>query len=228
VTRVAGKRGGSRVAVVGLSLALVVACGDDDEPNAADTSAEVTTSGAPTSTEPVPAPTTTTVAPATTAAASSIAAETVPGELDPAVAAQLQAAIDAYDVAYALATAAPGDPSHVDFLAATTDGDLRLGVQNAIAERRAAGQALRPGPFGVVLVQRLEAVETVNEQEATVLTCLFNGSERYVVETGEVLDDSQVSWQNRVVLQRGEDGHWRVHAGERVGDSSEVEANPCT
>jgi hypothetical protein len=206
------------------------ACGDDDDASAPTTVAPTTTSEATTT---APATSTTSTAPATTAPTTSTAPAVtsgiaVPPGADPAVAIELQAAIDAYDRAYALATAAPGDPSHVEFLAATTDGELRQGVQAAIGDRRAAGEALRPGRAGVVVDQRIEAVEALDATAATVVTCLFNGSERYNVASGEVLDGSQVAWQNKVELRRGDDGQWRVDAGERVGDSREVEVNPCT
>lgn len=233
--RSAGLRRASGAAVLALSLVVLGACSDDDEPRAA---ASTPAAAAPTTTEAAPVLTTTPPATTATTAATS-SSEVASGEstppasthapegADPADPAELQSAIDAYDAAYAAATAAPGDPSHVDFLAATTDGELRQGVQAAIADRRAEGEALRPGPSGIVLDQRIDTVESVSGQEAVVVACLFNGSERYVVESGEVLDDSQVTWPNRVVLRRGDDGRWRVDAGARAGESQAVEANPC-
>lgn len=206
-------------ALVALSVALLGACGDDDS-SAADTTSAPTTSE-PATTAPPPA-TTTPAAPTSTAAL-----VPVPEGVDPAVVAELQGAIDAYDRAYALATAAPGDPTHVEFLAATTDGATRQGVQAAIADRRAAGHAVRPGPTGVVLAERIVRVDAVAVDQATVLACEFNGSEEYVVDTGEVLDDRQLTWENTVVLHRGDDGVWRVDSAARVGDYREVEANPC-
>ena len=198
-----------------LALAAVAACSGDDDPAAAgDTTSPAPPPSSVPGTTAAPVTTATTVAPTATASA------------DERVRAELQAALDAYDEAYASATAAPGDPTHVDLLAATTDGDLRQGVQAAIADRRAAGEALRPGSSGVALDQRIDTVESVGAAEATVVTCLFNGSERYVVATDTVLDGSQVAWTNRVTLRRGDDGLWRVAAGERVGDRRDGRGEP--
>ncbi len=205
--------------MVVLALALLGACGDDDEAEPADATAAPVTAESITT---APAPDTTSTTAATTGAAVS-----VPNRVDPAVVAELQAAIDGYDRAYALATAAPGDPTHVDFLAATTDGPTRQGVQAAIADRRAAGHAVRPGATGVVLAERIIRVDAVTADQATVLACEFNGSEEYVVDTGAVLDDRQLTWENTIVLHRGDDGVWRVDSAARVGDYQEVEANPC-
>lgn len=211
----------SGVAALALAVVLVGGCGDDDAPGASDSTA------AASSTAPAPTDPATTAPASTTSTSPPPPVTSAAGEVDPAVVAELQAAIDAYDAAYALATAAPGDPSHVDFMAATTDGDVRQGVQAAIADRRAVGEALRPGPVGVVIDQRIDSVTAVSATEATVVTCLFNGFEEYVVDTGEVLDGRQLSWPNEVGLRRGDDGTWRVDSSRRVGDYREVAENSC-
>jgi hypothetical protein len=240
--RTAGLWRASGAATVALSLAVLAACGDDDDSSAPDTTAAVITTASATTTAPAP---TTTSAPATTAAtaaptteAPTTAAPTtpappvttgvpVPDGVDPAVVAELQAAVDEYDAAFAAATVGPADPNHPALLDATTDGGLRQGIQEIINGYAGAGQGLRPGSDGAVLVQKVLAVEAFDGSQATLTTCYYNGSELYDVASGAVVDGTKVTGQNRLIFERGDDGRWRLALGGPIGDELTVEANPC-
>ncbi len=140
---------------------------------------------------------------------------------------ELQAAVDAYDAAYTAATAAPGDPASPALLEATTDGVLRDNVQAVIANRQAAGQALRPGRAGIVLDWSVDEVVSSTPTEAVVRACYFDAAELYVVATGEVVDDTQVAGHDQILLVKGDDGRWRVDSGGPVGDEAPAAVNPC-
>lgn len=214
----------NRLVLIVLAIAIAAtACGGSDDtvaPPEATPAAEVISEPAsedtpePTETpaveaSPTPAPTTT-PEPTTAPVAEPTPA---PNGDDPVTSADVAARVRAYFDAREAANSGPEPDPRDPRLEAVASGEALRAVRGETRRRAEAGQAIRPGEQGLAEIR--VAVAQGGPESATVSVCSIDDGVIYVVESGEVINDSVVTHNYLIDLVLG-DGVWTVNRITRL------------
>ena len=208
----------NRLAFVVLAIALVAtACGGDDDavaPPQTTPAAEVPSEPVmhetpePTETAAVEASPTPATTPAPEPTTAPVAEPTAaPNGDDPVTSTDVAARVRAYFEAPEATNAGPEPDPRDPRLEAVASGEALRAVRAETRRRAEAGQAIRPGQQGLAEIR--VAIAQGGPESATVSVCSIDDGVIYVVESGEVIDDSVVT-HNYLIDLVPADGVWTV------------------
>lgn len=161
----------------------------------------------PTTAETLPTPTTTSEPTATTAAPEPTT-ET-PAAIEEVLANQVRGYFDARAAANAAPAPNPADPR----LAEYASGEELAAVTANTANRRDAGQAIRPGEAGLADIG--VGFVSAAASSASVAACAVDDGVIYDLDTGEAVDDAVVTHNYQIDLELME-GVWKVSRIVRI------------